>query len=396
MLKGDDTRMNYRINPRNGDELSALGFGCMRFPKDVALTEELILYAIEHGINYFDTAYIYKDSEPTLGNILAKHGKREQIKLATKVQPFLLRKPSDLDKYFDLQCERLQTDYLDYYLIHMLTGTHVWDRLKSIGIVEWIDRKKAEGAIRNIGFSYHGGKDAFVEVCDAYDFEFCLIQHNYLDEFNQAGTHGLHYAASKNMAVMIMEPLRGGMLANNLPKETLAAFENAQVKRSPAEWSFQWLWNQPEVTVVLSGMNGREMLEENIASASRSAIGSFTDEDFAVIAEARQALIDAILVPCTGCGYCMPCPSGVDIPTCFAAYNLSTTESPRVAFGKYMMHVALGPTAGVASRCTQCGRCESKCPQHIAIREELKNVKAALEKPYFKPMLAITRRFMKM
>ena len=388
--------MNYRTNIKNGDELLALGFGCMRFPKDASLTEELILYAIEHGVNYFDTAYIYSGSEETLGNILAKHDKRREIKLATKLQPFLLRKTSDFDKYFNIQLERLQTDYIDYFLVHMLTDVHVWERLVGIGIIEWIERKKAEGAIRNVGFSYHGGKEAFVNVCDAYDFDFCLIQYNYFDEDNQAGRHGLHYAASKGMPVMIMEPLRGGSLVNNLPKGAREIFENASVKRSPAEWSLQWLWNQPEVTVVLSGMNGMEMLQENIASASRSAVGSFTEEDFEVISRAKQALMDAILVPCTGCGYCVPCPQGVDIPTCFACYNLIATDGQRAAFGKYMMQTTMASTPAVASRCNECGRCETKCPQKIAIRKELKNVKRALEKPYFKPMLSLTRRFMKM
>ena len=389
--------MNYRTNIRNGDELSALGFGCMRFPKDdPALTEQLILTAIEGGVNYFDSAYIYSGSEATLGSILAKHNTRGDVKIATKVQPFLLRKPADFDKIFATQLERLQTDYLDYYLIHMLTDTHVWDRLVGIGIVEWIERKKAEGAIRNIGFSFHGGRETFVNVCDAYDFEFCLIQYNYLDEDNQAGRHGLQYAHGKDMAVMIMEPLRGGRLADNLPKGALEAFAQAPITRSPAEWSLQWLWDQPEVTVVLSGMNAMDQLEDNLGAASRSAIGSMTPEEQAVIARAKQALIDAILVPCTGCNYCMPCPHGVDIPTCFASYNLISTDSKRVAFGKYMMATAMSKTPGVASRCTACNRCVPKCPQHIDIPAELKHVKKALEKPYFIPALALTRRFMKM
>jgi predicted aldo/keto reductase-like oxidoreductase len=396
-LRFEGSPVNYRTNIRNGDELSALGFGCMRFPKDdPALTEKLIVTAVEQGVNYFDSAYIYSGSEATLGGILAKHGLRDKVKIATKVQPFLLRKPSDLDKVFATQLERLQTDYLDYYLIHMLTDTHVWDRLVDLGIVEWIERKKAEGAIRNIGFSFHGGQDTFVRVCDAYDFEFCLIQYNYLDEDNQAGRHGLRYAHAKDMAVMIMEPLRGGRLVDNLPKGAIEAFENAPVRRSPAEWSLQWLWDQPEVTVVLSGMNAMDQLEDNIAAANRSAVGSFTEDDFEVIASAKQALMDTILVACTGCNYCMPCPHGVDIPTCFASYNLISTDSQRVAFGKYMMATAMSQTPGLASRCTRCGRCEPKCPQHIAIPDELTRVKRALEKPYFKPMVAATRWFMKM
>jgi len=388
--------MNCRANNVTGDELSILGFGCMRFPKDESKTEQLVLHAIDKGINYFDTAYIYPNSEATLGRILAKHNMREKINIATKIPPSLIRKPNDFDKYLNQQLERLQTDYIDYYLIHMVTDVTIWNRLVDLGAEEWIAQKKTEGKIRSIGFSYHGGKDEFLRICDAHPWEFCLLQYNYLDEDNQAGRGGLQHASSKGMPVMIMEPLRGGRLATDLPKGAIEAFQDAYIQRTPAQWSFRWLWDQPEVTCVLSGMNDMRMLEENIETASTAQIGAFTNEDFKVIARAKQALIDAIKVPCTGCGYCMPCPQGVDIPTCLSSYNNIVIEGKRAAFGHYVMQTALKSKPHLASQCNRCGRCVPKCPQGIDIPVEMQNAKKALEKFYFKPMLSVTRRFMKL
>ena len=387
--------MNYKTNPVNGDELSFLGFGCMRFPKDENETEKLILHAIENGINYFDTAYMYRNSEETLGRILNKNNKRKDVKIATKIPPSMIKKYSDLDKYFDLELTRLQTDYIDYYLIHMITDVGIWWRLVDLDIKKWIDAKKAAGKIKNIGFSYHGGRDEFVKICDVYKWEFCLIQYNYLDENNQAGKTGLQHAASKGLPVMIMEPLRGGILANSLPKGAKNAFEHAHTKRSPAEWSFRWLWNQPEVTCVLSGMNSMEMLKENIAVASTAKVGDFTESDLEVIAKAKMAFAEAIKVPCTGCGYCMPCPQGVDIPTCLSCYNNIVIESKMAAFGKYMMQTSMKAKPQIASLCNKCGKCEQHCPQKIEIRNELQNTAKALEKFYFKPVMFIARRVMR-
>ena len=388
--------MNYRKNKINGDELSILGFGCMRFPKDEKETEELILHAIENGVNYFDTAYIYSNSEVTLGRILSRNNKRQDVKLATKIPPYFVKKYEDLDKILNQQLARLQTDYIDYYLIHMITDLGVWNRLVGLGIEKWIDEKKAEGKIKNIGYSYHGGRDEFVKICDAYSWEFCLMQYNYLDENKQASKSGLKHAADKGMPVMIMEPQRGGMLANKLPKGAVEAFEKAHIKRSPAEWSFRWIWDQPEVTCVLSGMNGMDMLKENIAAASTAKVGDFTDDDFAVIAKAKSALEERIKVLCTGCGYCMPCPQGVDIPTCFSCYNALATEGRIGAFKGYFMQTSLKAKPQIASRCTKCGACEKRCPQNIEIRKELQNTKKALEKFYFKPVMFFARKFMKL
>ena len=388
--------MKYRTNPINKDNLSVLGFGCMRFPKDEKETEKLILYAVENGVNYFDTAYIYPNSEVLLGRILERNNLRKDVKIATKIMPVMIRKYSDLDKYLDRSLKRLQTDYVDYYFIHMITDAEQWNRLVSLGAKRWIEEKKAQGKIKNIGFSYHGGRDEFVRICDAYEWEFCMIQYNYLDENNQAGRSGLHHAAEKGIPVMVMEPLRGGILANKLPKDAARAFEQAHVKRTAAEWSFGWLWDQTEVTCVLSGMNTMKMLKQNINAASKAEAGSFSKDDFEVIARAKTAFAKAIKVPCTGCGYCMPCPQGVDIPTCFSCLNNTVIESRGSAFKTYLSQTSMKSKPQFASLCNGCKKCESSCPQGIKIRDELNNVKRALEKFYFKPAVFLARYFMKL
>ena len=388
--------MQYRKNPKNGDELSILGFGCMRFPKDAKETERLILYAIDHGVNYFDTAYMYRGSEAALGEALHRHDKRGEVFIATKIVPMMIRKTGDFEKYFRQQLDRLQTDYIDYYMMHMLTDAKTWRRMLDLGIEAWIAEKKAEGKIRNLGFSYHGGREEFFALCDAWQWDFCLIQYNYLDEFNQAGKDGLRYAAGKGMPVMVMEPLRGGLLASSLPKGVKAAFERAPVDRSPAEWSFRWLWDQPEVTCVLSGMEGMEVLRANIEVASSAEAGAFTESDFAVIAQAKAAFSEAIKVPCTGCGYCMPCPQGVDIPTCLSCYNNIVIEGKGSAIRRYLMQTSMKAKPQAASLCSKCGACEPRCPQGIAIRDALAHTATALEPFYFKPAVAVARWIQKL
>jgi predicted aldo/keto reductase-like oxidoreductase len=309
----------------------------------------------------------------------------------------MLKKYSDFDKYLNKQLERLQTDYIDYYFMHMITDIGMWERLVGLGIVKWINEKKNEGKIKNIGFSYHGGKDEFIKVCDAFSWEFCMIQYNYLDENNQAGKNGLLYAANnKGLPIMIMEPLRGGMLANNLPQGVTKVFAKTQTDRSPAEWSFRWIWNQPEVTCVLSGMNSMDMLVENIKVATNAEVGDFDESDHKTIAEAKEAFAKAIKVPCTGCGYCMPCPQGVDIPTCLSCYNTTVIEGKMAAIGKYVMQTSLKSKPQIASLCNKCRQCEKKCPQKIEISKELQNTTKALEKFYLKPVLFIAKRFMKL
>ena len=391
--------MNYRENKINGDKLSALGYGCMRFTKNGPFinqekAEKELLYAIEHGVNYFDTAYIYPGSEVALGKFLSK-GYRDKVYVATKLPHYMYKTVEEMEKCFSEQLKRLQTDYIDYYLIHMLNDKGSWDRLCGIGIKEWIKEKKEKGQIRNIGFSYHGGTSNFKELIDAYEWDFCQIQYNYLDEYSQAGVNGLKYASEKNLPVIIMEPLRGGRLVKNLPKKVKEMFENAKVKRSPAEWSFRWLWNQPEVTVVLSGMNSIEQLEENIRIASETVVGELTDDDFKMFGEVKKEFDKSVKVGCTGCGYCMPCPFGVDIPVCFRSYNNYYTDSRFVGMREYVMCTSLKAKRSNASMCKKCGKCEQHCPQGIKIRDNLEKVKSTMENPIYKIFVFFARKFAK-
>lgn len=300
--------MIYRTNPRNKEQLSQLGFGCMRFDRDDREVEKQIAYAIENGVNYFDTAYAYPNNEERLGRALAAGGYRDKVSIATKMPTYLISKPEDFNKMFQTQLKRLQTDYIDYYLMHMLSNVGEWERVCNLGILDFINEKKKNGQIGNIGFSYHGGLQEFKNLIDIYDWDFCMIQFNYLDENNQAGKSGLDYAASKGLPVMIMEPLRGGKLVNKLPKEAMKVWDNAPVKRSPAEWALRWVWNHPAVVTVLSGMNSMEMLEENIRIASEAKAEELTPTDLALYEQVRKIILGKETVPCTGCGYCMPCP----------------------------------------------------------------------------------------
>jgi len=393
--------MNYRDNGAN-EQLSILGFGCMRFQRkgtsiDIDEAEKEIMHAIKSGINYFDTAYIYPGSEDALGRILEKNGCRKEVNIATKLPHYLLKKTEDFDRFFEEQCRRLRTDYVDYYLMHMLPDVEVWERLKSLGILEWIEKKKREGRIRKIGFSYHGSTKEFIRLLEAYPWEFCQIQYNYMDEFSQAGKAGLLRAAELNIPVVIMEPLRGGRLVNNLPKKAIEAFEKADKKRSPAEWAFRWLWNQKEVAVVLSGMNSMEMLDENMRIASEVQAGELTAADFAMYEEVKKAINEKVKVPCTGCGYCMPCPKGVDIPGAFRCYNVSYTDSYFNGLREYFMCTTMKAkeNRGNASRCIECGKCETHCPQGIHIREELKKVKRRFENPIYRVAAWFAGKFVK-
>ncbi len=391
--------MQYR-NDKYGNPISVLGFGCMRFEKkggkiEFEKAEREILAAYEAGVNYYDTAYIYGGSEEFLGEVFEKNGIREKINIATKLPHYMIKNMEGIEKTFREELRRLRTDYVDYYLMHMLTDVKTWERLKSLGIEEWIREKKESGAIRQIGFSYHGNTDMFCQLIDAYDWDFCMIQYNYLDEHSQAGRKGLQYAASKGIPVWIMEPLRGGRLVNNLPEKAKKLFEEHPSKRTPAEWALRWLWNQPEVTCVLSGMNSVEMVQENVANADASRSGEFTAEDDAVIAGVVEAIKEKMKVGCTGCGYCMPCPKGVDIPGAFAAYNKCFTDGKSKAFKEYLQCTLLRKDFTSASNCIGCGKCEAHCPQQIEIRKELKNVKKKLEGPVYKTAKFVVKRFMK-
>ena len=389
--------MNYRKD-KYGNDLSILGFGCMRFARkmgqiDMEQMETQILLAIEKGINYFDTAYIYPGSEAALGQVLEKHGLREKVNIATKLPHYLIRSYEGLDKLFYEELRRLRTDHVDYYLMHLLNDLDTWENLKKLGIERWIAEKKATGQIRQVGFSYHGHTEMFCRLVDAYDWDFCQIQYNYLDEHAQAGRRGLHHAHAKGLPVIIMEPLRGGKLVNNLPQKAQKAFAAMSQNRTPAEWGLRWLWNQPEVTVVLSGMNSQEMVMENIRTACSVQVGEQGEKEMALYAQVVTAINEKMKVGCTACGYCQPCPKGVDIPGIFALYNCYHGESRTAAKWDYVKCTTLRKNSTAASQCIGCGKCEKHCPQGIAIREELNNARKVLETPTYKALSLILGKF---
>jgi predicted aldo/keto reductase-like oxidoreductase len=372
--------LQYRIDKISGNKLSVLGFGCMRFPRSFAKTEELIIRAVEKGVNYFDTAWVYPGSEETLGAILKKNNMRDKVYIATKLPlVFLSGNKTDFDKYFNESLRRLQTDYIDYYLMHMITDLDQWQKLKSAGIEEWITRKKKSGQVKHIGFSFHGAGSEFLKVVDAYAWEFCLMQYNYSDENYQAGVTGLRAAAAK-MPVMIMEPLLGGKLAAGLPKDAVKIFKEANPALSPAGWALNWVWNQSEVTLLLSGMNSLEQLEENLQLADSAAVGMIGETQMDVYKSALVCVKRACKINCTGCNYCMPCPAGVNIPGSFSAYNMLYAMGFYSGFQQYIMSTGFTSEKGSSPvRCIKCGKCETHCPQKIPIMKELVRVRKKME-----------------
>ena len=393
-----ESAVQYRRD-KYGRELSVLGFGCMRFTRkgaglDLEKAEKEILSAFHAGVNYYDTAYIYPGSEALLGTVLERNGIRDQVYIATKLPQYLVRSADHAEKFLQEELQRLRTDHIDYYLMHMLTDFAQWERLKQMGILDWIREKKAAGVIRNIGFSYHGSTDHFLKILEDYDWEFCQIQYNYMDETTQAGVRGLKAAAAKGIPVIIMEPLRGGKLVNLLPPAVKERFAQSGRGWSPAAWAFRWLWNQPEVTVVLSGMNSLEMVAENTATASSALPGHLTEEDLALLEEVKGLIRSREKVGCTGCRYCMPCPRGVDIPGIFRCYNSMYTEGKNSARFEFAQTVGMTRTPAFASRCVGCGKCEQHCPQGIPIREKLKEADKALRPLPYKIGINIVRAFM--
>ena len=373
--------MQYRLD-RYGNPLSVLGYGCMRFTQtagkiDLAKTEQEILEAYRGGVNYFDTAYIYPGSEAALGEILARNGIREQVNIATKLPHYLLKKPDQMESYFSEELRRLKTDHVDYYLMHMLTDTKTWQRLIDLGIKDWLEEKKKSGAIRQVGFSYHGNSDMFCRLLEVYDWDFCQIQYNYLDENSQAGRTGLKKAAEKGLPVIIMEPLRGGRLTGSLPGSAKKIIEGTGL--TPAQFAFRWLWDQKEVTCVLSGMNSLDMVKENLHTADASKPGSLRSADRDLYAKVVAAINENMKVGCTGCRYCMPCPKGVDIPGTFAAYNRMASDGYWKALTEYFMIAGVRQDYTGPGNCIGCGKCEQHCPQGLPIRQELQNAKKALE-----------------
>ena len=380
--------MQYRID-KYGNKLSVLGFGCMRFQRkagaiDLEEAEKEIMLAYRSGVNYFDTAYIYLDSESTIGEIFERNGIRKDIHIATKLPHYLIKSIAGVERLFQEELKRLRTDYVDYYLMHMLNDSETWQRLLKMGIGDWIAEKKRTGAIRQIGFSYHGNSETFCKILDAYDWDFCQIQYNYLDEHSQAGRRGLQHAHAKGIPVIIMEPLRGGKLVKNLPETAQKLFRDYDPDGTPAKWAFRWLWDQKEVTVVLSGMNSEAMVSENVQTADETAIGSMKEADQAMLRQVVAAINASMKVGCTACGYCMPCPKGVDIPGTFAAWNRYYSETKFSGFREYLMCTALRKNPASASQCIGCGKCEKHCPQNISIREMLKSAQRDLETPVYK------------
>ncbi|MCR4734383.1 MAG: aldo/keto reductase [Treponema sp.] len=390
--------MQYRKG-KDGADISLLGYGCMRFTTkggriDLDKAEKEIMAAYNAGVNYFDTAYIYTGSEAALGEILERTKIRDKIKIATKLPQYMIVNQSAIDRYFDEELKRLRTDYVDYYLMHHLTDYSQWEKLKKIGIEDWIASKKENGQIRHIGFSYHGDTKMFQKILDDYDWDFCMIQYNYLDEVTQAGVDGLKYAASKNIPVIIMEPLRGGKLVNLLPDSAKKLISKNEHGWSPAEWAFRWLFNQKEVTCVLSGMNSIEMVEENCRVASEAAAGHFTQEDFDFIEKIKVEIKRTEKVGCTGCRYCMPCPKGVDIPGIFHCYNTMYSESKFSGRKEFVQSIALRKESAFATQCVNCGKCEQHCPQNIPIRQKLKEADRALRAFPFNIAISIAKNYM--
>ena len=389
--------MQYRKD-KKGNQLSILGYGCMRFTKngssiDLEKAEQELMYGISHGINYLDTAYVYPGNEEAVGKILAKNHCREEINLATKLPHYLIKTRAGAEKKFQEELQRLQTDYIDYYLMHMLNDCRTWEKLVQIGIRDWIEEKKKSGVIRNIGFSYHGNSENFRALLDAYDWDFCQIQYNYLDEHAQAGREGLEYAGKKGIPVIIMEPLRGGRLVNHLPQGARECIAKSDTFHTPAELALRWLWDQPQVTCVLSGMNSIDMVKEKIRIAETAEPNQFGEQEQALVAQVREEIRRKMKVPCTGCGYCMPCPQHVDIPMAFHCYNLRYAEGKHSGMWEYVQSTAMRRDTTSASQCIGCGKCERHCPQGIQIREKLKEAVRELETPKYRVIKCAVKWF---
>jgi len=391
--------MKYRKIPKTGEKISALGFGCMRLPEKRGKIDEnraktQLYSAIEKGVNYFDTAMPYHmgASEPFLGKVF-EGGYRKKINLATKLPPWYVNEASDMDKLFVSQLQNLRTDYIDYYLLHALDGDS-FKRMKALGAIDFLDRLKSQGKIRNAGFSFHGKKKDFKKIVDAYDWEFCQIQYNYLDTENQAGTKGLEYAAKNELGVIIMEPLRGGNLGKKSPGKIQELWDGADKKREPVQWSLEWIWNHPEVTSILSGMNEEHHIDQNIEMAGNALPSSMSQTDLAIVDKAQQMYQKLMKAGCTGCRYCMPCPEGVNIPGCFELYNNFHMFNDKTNARMFYLATGGGLFSGkpaLASQCQECGECEKVCPQDLPIMDLLKDVEEEFEGVKFRMILKIVK-----
>jgi predicted aldo/keto reductase-like oxidoreductase len=373
--------MLYRQLNKTGIDISILGFGCMRLPTldhkpekiDYSKARKLLHYAIDQGVNFMDTAYFYHaavfgqagESEPFLAEALSG-GWRKRVYLATKMPLFLLRQKEQMDTFLKEQLERLKTDYIDFYLLHGLNG-ETWDRLRDLGVREFLDKKKAEGKFRFPAFSFHGKAEDFMRICDEYDWTYAQIQYNYIDVDFQAGYKGLKYAADKGIGVVVMEPLKGGKLAQNLPSEMTSVFDSSAIKRSPAEWGLRFVWNEPGVSSLLSGMNSMDQVVENIEVANEAMPPSLGKDELLIFDALRTAMGKRIKADCTSCRYCMPCASGVDIPDVLAALNIAAVwNDPNPWLTGYSR------INGKAGKCTKCKECEDVCPQGLPVSDFMK------------------------
>ena len=399
--------MLYRSMPKNGDQLSILGFGCMRLPmtKEMQVDEQRaikqIRNAIDQGVNYLDTAWSYHtgESENILGRALVG-GYREKVKIATKLPSWMIKTRDDMDHYLKAQLKKLKTDTIDYYLLHALDG-NTWDKLEALGVMDFLDTAIADGRIQNAAFSFHGQLDDFRRIVDAYPWTMCQIQYNYLDQENQAGTEGLKYAAQKGLGVVIMEPLRGGNLGLPTPPPAVAKIWNrAETKRTPVEWALRWVWNHPEVTVILSGMNDETHIEENLNIAKEAHPESLTSAECDLVDEIAQKYKEIMKVGCTGCGYCLPCPEGVKIPAVFEIYNtmhlFEKFDEAKTMYAIRLSGILSGNVPGYASRCVSCGECLEKCPQQIAIPDFLEKVVDELEDDQMDNRVAMAKKRLNM
>ncbi len=378
--------MKYRNFGNTGLKVSALGFGCMRLPVvdgdsgkiDEPLATAMLRNAIDQGLNYVDTAWTYhsEQSEPFVGRVL-QEGYREKVNLATKMPSWLVKSHEDLERLFNTQLERLQTDHIDFYLLHALNAGY-WDNYLKVRVFDWAERKLAEGQIRHLGFSFHDRYEVFNKILNGYNnWDFCQLQYNYMDVDEQAGKRGVLEAAEKGLGVIVMEPLRGGKLAvQDPPAQVAEAFSQSQRDWTMAEWALQWLWDQPEVSLLLSGMSTMEQVEQNLRSASRSGVGSLSEDDHATVSRVQQAWSGLAPVACTNCEYCMPCPNGVQIPRIFKLYNESVMYD-RQGRGQNAYQNEFKDDQR-ADMCVECGQCEELCPQSIQIIQQLKDAHAYL------------------
>ena len=391
--------MQNRLIRKTGDEVSPLGFGAMRLPLkngkiDREKATEQIYYAIDNGINFIDTAYLYGDSEKFLGEVLQGEYK-DKVKICTKLPSINVRKYEDMEKFLNEQLKRLQRNSIDYYLIHSVDLKTI-NRLIKRDLIKFLEKAKSEGKIRHAGFSYHGSKEEFDSVVDAYDWDAVMVQYNYFDENVQASVEGIEYAASKGMGIFVMEPLKGGILAGNMPKEAEEIFKNADSDKTTAQWALQWVLNNRNVSCVLSGMNSIQQIDDNLAIANTTTPLSMTFEEMETVELVKRVMRNSLKINCSTCGYCMPCPQGVNIPECLKIYNekylfghKGLVNTSIIDYYQYVGGIMGKP--GNAGLCNGCGKCLRKCPQKLDIISELKKVRKEFELPGLKYILPVAK-----